>query len=81
MPYEVDTADGRCLYRGHDLGLACEIHDQVPTAVLVVLPSHHATATDHRVRTPWKGPAVARHAVAAAGGPAGGWATRELLAS
>jgi hypothetical protein len=39
MPYEVDTADGRCLYRGEDLALACEIHDGVPAARLVILPA------------------------------------------
>jgi hypothetical protein len=63
MPYEVDTVDGRCLYRGDDIELACEIHDQVPTAVLVVLPSAHAAApaTDRRTGMPWKGPAVAEH--------------------
>jgi hypothetical protein len=39
MPYEVDSADGRCLYRGEDLALACEIHDGVPAARLVILPA------------------------------------------
>jgi hypothetical protein len=46
MPYEIDDADGRCLYRGDDLALACEIHDGVPTARLLVLPpvaAHHDT--------------------------------------
>jgi hypothetical protein len=38
MSYEIDDRDGRCLYRGDDLGLACEIHDQNPTARLVMLP-------------------------------------------
>jgi hypothetical protein len=58
MPYEVDTPDGRCLYRGDDLELACEIHDQDPTAVLVTLPA----TTERRTTTPWKGPAVTRRA-------------------
>jgi hypothetical protein len=39
MSYEIDDCDGRCLYRGDDLGLACEIHDQNPTARLVMLPA------------------------------------------
>lgn len=39
MSYQVDSADGRCLYRGNDLELACEIHDQLPDAHLVVMPS------------------------------------------
>jgi hypothetical protein len=38
VSYEVDSAEGRCLYRGDDLVLACEIHDQDPTARLVSLP-------------------------------------------
>jgi hypothetical protein len=57
MPYEVDTDDGRCLYRGDDLGLACEIHDQVPTAQL-----RHVPVPRQRTDTPagpwWKGPAT-----------------------
>jgi hypothetical protein len=39
MWYEIDDADGRCLYRGTDLELACEIHDQDPAAHLLVLPA------------------------------------------
>ena len=60
MPYEVDTADGRCLYRGEDIELACEIHDQVPTAVLTVLRAGDAIAptTARRTEAPWKGPSV-----------------------
>jgi hypothetical protein len=27
MSYEVDSASGRCLYRGDDLELACDIYD------------------------------------------------------
>jgi hypothetical protein len=80
MPYEVDT-DGRCLYRGHDLELACEIHDQVPTAVLLTLPSQPATGADRRARSPWKGPAVARHAGSPACPPALAWPADTLLAS
>jgi hypothetical protein len=38
MPYQVDTADGACLYRGNDLELACDLHDHAPFARLVVLP-------------------------------------------
>jgi hypothetical protein len=81
MPYEVDTADGRCLYRGHDLGLACEIHDQVPTAVLLTLPSSRPTHSGSRTRAPWKGPAVARRPGPTARVPATGWAAGALLAS
>jgi hypothetical protein len=56
MPYEVDAADGRCLYRGYDLELACEIHDQAPTARLLVL----ATSTlSGDVEASWTGPSVA----------------------
>jgi hypothetical protein len=32
--YEVDAAAGRCLYRGTDLELACDIHDHDPGAHL-----------------------------------------------
>jgi hypothetical protein len=39
MPYEIDDAEGRCLYRGDDLELACEIHDREPSAHLVLLPA------------------------------------------
>ena len=56
MPYEVDAADGRCLYRGYDLELACEIHDQTTTARLLVL----ATPTPSGdVEASWTGPSVA----------------------
>jgi hypothetical protein len=34
VAYEVDDALGRCLYRGMDLELACEIHDGDPGAYL-----------------------------------------------
>jgi hypothetical protein len=34
VAYEVDDAAGRCLYRGTDLELACEIHDQDAAAHL-----------------------------------------------
>jgi hypothetical protein len=57
MPYEVDTDDGRCLYRGEDLALACEIHDGVPAARLVILPGPPAPVrpsrrTHHRSSVP-----------------------------
>lgn len=64
MPYEVADADGRCLYRGDDLELACEIHDQLRTAHLRRLPvtgpptlaagrrTPHHRATDARRREP-----------------------------
>lgn len=39
MPYQVDSTEGRCLYRGEDLELACELLDQEPTARLVTLPA------------------------------------------
>jgi hypothetical protein len=32
--YEVEDAAGRCLYRGTDLELACDIHDHDPGAHL-----------------------------------------------
>jgi hypothetical protein len=32
--YEVDDAAGRCLYRGTDLELACDVHDHDPGARL-----------------------------------------------
>jgi hypothetical protein len=38
MWYEIDDADGGCLYRGTDLELACEIHDLDAAAHLLVLP-------------------------------------------
>jgi hypothetical protein len=34
VAYEVDDAWGRCVYRGSDLELACEIHDRDPGAHL-----------------------------------------------
>lgn len=34
VAYEVADAAGRCLYRGTDLGLACEVHDGDPGAHL-----------------------------------------------
>jgi hypothetical protein len=34
VAYEVDDAAGRCVYRGTDLELACEIHDRDPGAHL-----------------------------------------------
>jgi hypothetical protein len=37
MPYEIVDGDGRCLYRGNDLELACKIHDQDRSAQFVVL--------------------------------------------
>jgi hypothetical protein len=56
MPYEVDTDDGRCLYRGEDLALACEIHDGVPAARLVMLPAPAAPVRParrtHHLRSP-----------------------------
>jgi hypothetical protein len=56
MAYEVDTADGRCLYRGDDLALACEIHDQLPTAHLRVVPAPRPRpAASHGPR--WEVPA------------------------
>jgi hypothetical protein len=46
MPYEIVDAQGRCLYRGDDLALACEIHDRDPAARLMIPPamSHGAPA-------------------------------------
>lgn len=57
MTYEIRDLEGRCLYRGSDLELACEIHDQDPGAHLVICPS----ATGTRLREdlagePWCGP-------------------------
>jgi hypothetical protein len=67
MPYEVDTTDGRCLYRGDDLELACEIHDTVPSAHLVFLPPLRVVTRctgDRRRPVPWKGPANTPHKAA-----------------
>ena len=55
MSYQVDSADGRCLYRGNDLELACEIHDQLPDAHLVVMPPPRSL-TESSAAMPWKGP-------------------------
>jgi hypothetical protein len=55
MPYEVDSAEGECLYRGNDLELACEIHDRVPSAYLMILPAR--TTAPESVPLPWNGPA------------------------
>jgi hypothetical protein len=55
MAYEVDSPDGRCLYRGDDLELACEIHDQVPAARLLLL----SAPAGSRTAAPWKGPSYA----------------------
>jgi hypothetical protein len=59
MPYELDTVDGSCLYRGNDLALACELHDQVPTARLFILTavgSQPNSPPHYERRRPWKGP-------------------------
>jgi hypothetical protein len=61
MTYEVDSADGSCLYRGDDLGLACEIHDELATARPVVSarpPAVPRRTADSGVRAPWKGPSL-----------------------
>jgi hypothetical protein len=38
MTYEVDSALGRCLYRGEDLELACDIYEHEKDAHLEILP-------------------------------------------
>jgi hypothetical protein len=38
MTYEVDSALGRCLYRGDDLELACDIYEHEIDAHLQLLP-------------------------------------------
>jgi hypothetical protein len=62
MPYEVDDRDGRCLYRGDDLELACEIHDQVQSARLRHLTDSRHRASAGGLRTPPTRPAGAEHA-------------------
>ena len=57
MSYHVDSADGRCLYRGNDLELACESHDDVADAHLVVRPAPRSVS-ELSAQMPWKGPAV-----------------------
>jgi hypothetical protein len=42
--YEVDDDDGRCLYRGQDLGLADEICGSAPGLHLMVLTAAAAGA-------------------------------------
>jgi hypothetical protein len=47
MTYEIRDGQGRCLYRGNDLALACEIHDQDRDARLVrVAPTDLRRNTD-----------------------------------
>jgi hypothetical protein len=58
VPYEVDNADGLCLYRGRDLELACEIHDQTRSAHLVILTSTRPAGTGAGPQLPWKGPTL-----------------------
>jgi hypothetical protein len=36
MPYQVDSSDGCCIYRGNDLELACEIYEATPSATLLI---------------------------------------------
>lgn len=48
--YEVDDAAGRCLYRGTDLELACEIHDLDPAAHLLHCDSGPRLSTERTVR-------------------------------
>ncbi|HEY0486358.1 MAG TPA: hypothetical protein VGD72_08925 [Mycobacteriales bacterium] len=38
MTYEVDSAQGSCLYRGDDLELACDIYEHEKDAHLQILP-------------------------------------------
>jgi hypothetical protein len=38
VTYEIRDSQGRCLYRGNDLALACEIHDHDPRARLAMIP-------------------------------------------
>jgi hypothetical protein len=40
MTYEVDSTEGRCLYRGDDLELACDIYDHERDAHLVLLADY-----------------------------------------
>jgi hypothetical protein len=46
MTYEVDNAIGGCLYRGHDLELACDILEHESGAHLQILPD--APAAEER---------------------------------
>lgn len=63
MPYEIHDAEGHCLYRGDDLELACEIHDQDSGACLVVLPSPRTVPARPAPRRAYRGP---RHCASAA---------------
>jgi hypothetical protein len=45
VAYEVTAPDGTCQYRGADLELACDIHDQSPEAHLVRLVADQVVRT------------------------------------
>ena len=52
MPYQVNASDGRCLYRGGDIELACEIYNCAHGATLCTLPTPSAPqALGTRFRT------------------------------
>jgi hypothetical protein len=44
MTYEVDSAIGRCLYRGDDLELACDIYEHEKDAHLQIVAAPPAAA-------------------------------------
>jgi hypothetical protein len=62
MTYEVDSAIGRCLYRGDDLELACDIYEHEHDAHLLLVP---APPAEHRpTGTGWDRPPQSRAATA-----------------
>jgi hypothetical protein len=60
MAYEVDSAQGTCLYRGEDLELACDIYEHETGAHLQLLPV--ASADQRPTGTGWDRPPLARTA-------------------
>jgi hypothetical protein len=62
MTYEVDSAIGRCLYRGDDLELACDIYEHEKDAHLQIVPA--PTVEDRPTGTGWDRPPQTRAATA-----------------
>jgi hypothetical protein len=50
LVYEVDAADGHCLYRGEDLGLADEVCGSEPGTHLLMLPATRPVGTSEGAR-------------------------------
>ncbi len=46
--HEVIACDGTCLYRGHDVELACEVYGAAPAGTRLRCREGHATEDDER---------------------------------